>query len=255
MTGIFRANYGFEAGVANTRILETYSEDITDAEGVVSDDPKYKELLSKLEKIIKVIINDWDVWRVDIDQDGDAENTRITRKERKSKELYSAVSDDFIPPKENNASRTKVEGWVRELGSDAEFNFITYSECFVSENLLRKYILDKNITIDTTRANKVSTQRTQHNQAKNRANISFDIREDDHDLTYLSMDDLSALVESDASLAGQNDQASLYRDAKEYKPIRDAMAHTARLTRIAKSRLNITYENIKARIITLLKQA
>ena len=36
MTGIFRANYGFEAGVANTRILETYSEDITDADGVVS---------------------------------------------------------------------------------------------------------------------------------------------------------------------------------------------------------------------------
>ena len=36
MTGIFRANYGFEAGVANTRILETYSEDITDAEGVVT---------------------------------------------------------------------------------------------------------------------------------------------------------------------------------------------------------------------------
>ena len=36
MTGILRANYGFEAGIANTRILETYSEDITDADGVVS---------------------------------------------------------------------------------------------------------------------------------------------------------------------------------------------------------------------------
>ena len=36
MTGIFRANYGFEAGVANTRILESYSEEITDGEGVVS---------------------------------------------------------------------------------------------------------------------------------------------------------------------------------------------------------------------------
>ena len=36
MTGILRANYGFEAGVANTRILETYSEDITDGDGVVS---------------------------------------------------------------------------------------------------------------------------------------------------------------------------------------------------------------------------
>lgn len=37
MTGIFRANYGFEAGVANTRIIETYSKEIVDTEGVVSD--------------------------------------------------------------------------------------------------------------------------------------------------------------------------------------------------------------------------
>lgn len=223
-------------------------------EGVVSDDPKYKELLSKLDKIIKVIINDWDVWRVDIHQEGDSENTRITRKERKSKELYGAVSDDFIPPKTDSTSRTKVEKWVQELGSDAEFNFITYSECFVSENLLRKYIVDKNITIDTRIAAKIVNQRTIHSQAKSKANISFDIREDDHDLSYLGMDDLSALAENNNSLNGQIDQASLYRDSKEYKPIRDAMAHTARLTQIAKNRLNITYENIKARIIFLLKQ-
>lgn len=36
MTGTFRSNYGFEAGIANTRIIETYSEDITDADGIVS---------------------------------------------------------------------------------------------------------------------------------------------------------------------------------------------------------------------------
>lgn len=47
-------------------------------------------------------------------------------------------------------------------------------------------------------------------------------------------------------------KATLRRDANEYKPNRDALAHTSRLTAIAKSRLTITYENIKARIITLL---
>ena len=222
-------------------------------EGVVSDDPKYKELLSKLEKIIKVIINDWDVWRVDINQDGDAENTRITRKERKSKELYSAVSDDFIPPKENNVSRTKVEGWVRELGADAEFNFVSYGECFISENLLRKYISDKGIELGERRAEKVQEYRRKAEDAKNVANIGFDIREDDSDLSYFAMDDLTYMVEPIAK--GDLRKPSLHRDAQEYKPIREAMSHTSRLTKAAKSKLNATYENIKARIITLLKQA
>lgn len=36
MTGILRANYGFEAGIANTRILETYSRNISNAEGMVT---------------------------------------------------------------------------------------------------------------------------------------------------------------------------------------------------------------------------
>lgn len=36
MSGILRALYGFEAGVGNTRILETYSSEQTDAEGVVT---------------------------------------------------------------------------------------------------------------------------------------------------------------------------------------------------------------------------
>ena len=36
MTGMLRADYGFEAGTGNTHVLETYSEEKTDAEGVVT---------------------------------------------------------------------------------------------------------------------------------------------------------------------------------------------------------------------------
>ena len=50
-------------------------------------------------------------------------------------------------------------------------------------------------------------------------------------------------------------KACLLRDAAEYKPIRDALSHTARLTKLAKDKLNMTYENIKARIIVLLNRA
>jgi len=51
----------------------------------------------------------------------------------------------------------------------------------------------------------------------------------------------------------RNNEAAIIRDAKTYKPIRDAMAHTALLTAIAKQSLNTTYENIKARIKKLLE--
>ena len=36
MTGRLNANYGFESGIGNSRILETYSQDIADSEGVVT---------------------------------------------------------------------------------------------------------------------------------------------------------------------------------------------------------------------------
>ena len=66
------------------------------------------------------------------------------------------------------------------------------------------------------------------------------------------MDDLAYLADNEKD---KTKHATLLRDAQEYKPIRDALAHTARLTSLAKSRLSITYENIKARIISLLNQA
>ena len=61
------------------------------------------------------------------------------------------------------------------------------------------------------------------------------------------MDGLANLVDKKDPV-----QASLSRDAKEYKPIRDGLMHTARLTDKAKKKLTSVYENIKERIIKLL---
>lgn len=218
-------------------------------EGVVSDDPKFKEFLLELEKIIKYIVNKWDEWRVSIKQDGDVENTRIPPKDRKSKELFNVISKDFVPVGSSTPIKKKVEGWINELHEDASFNFSSYGECFIAENLLRRYAIENSLELSEKYKEKVQEYRSKANRFKEIANISFEIRENNHDLSYFAMDELAYIAEPDKE---DFRKSSLYRDAQEYKPIRDAMAHTSRLTQTAKNRLNATYENIKARIIFLL---
>ena len=222
-------------------------------EGVVPDDPKFKEVLDLLDGVIKTVIDDWDIWRTEINEDGDSENLRMTKKQRKSKELFNVVVEDFRPSEDNNASRKKVDGWIKEIREDAEFNLSSYGECFVSENLLRKYIREKKIAIPKNIQNRLENEwKPKAEKVKESANISFEIREDNSDLSYMDMDSLASLADNETD---KIKKASLQRDATEYKPIRDAMSHTSRLTSYAKTRLNATYENIKARIIFLLNRA
>ena len=222
-------------------------------EGVVPDDPKFKEVLDLLDRVIKTVIDDWDIWRTEINEDGDSENPRMTKKQRKSKELFNVVVEEFRPSEDNNASRKKVDGWIKEIREDAEFNLSSYGECFVSENLLRKYIREKKIAIPEKIQNRLENEwKPKAEKAKESANISFEIREDNSDLSYMDMDSLASLADNETD---KIKKASLQRDATEYKPIRDAMSHTSRLTSYAKTRLNTTYENIKARIIVLLNRA
>lgn len=252
--------------ISTTRIVDSYLygqihyNDLDDEydrftssrEGVVSDDPKFVALLSEIGNILKTVLEDWDVWRVELKQDGDSENKRMTPKERKSKELFNAVVKDFIPSKTNPSSRKKVEEWINDLEQDAEFNFSSYGECFVAENLLRKYIVDRKIEIPEKTKKQIADWKQKAETHKNSANISFDIRENDTELSYCAMDDLAYLADNEMD---KIKKASLRRDAIEYKPIRDAMSHTSRLTKVAKNRLTATYENIKARIIQLLNGA
>ena len=117
---------------------------------------------------------------------------------------------------------------------------------------MRKYIQEKGIPFPDDWEKRLGDWKKRAEEAKNKANISIDIREDDSDLSYCSMDDLAFLVEGKE---GKGKNNTLFKDACEYKPIRDALAHTSRLTRVAKNKLNTTYENIKARIVGLLNMA
>lgn len=219
-------------------------------EGIKSDDPLYQALLDELQKNIQEIIKEWDKWRIEINEDGDPDNTEnLTLKKRKAKELANIITNEYKPPKSSSLSN-KVDEWINILSKESQFNITSYAECFISENLLRKYIQYKEIQLSKKAKNESNRLKDRENASKGQANISFSLRQDETDLFYLDMDCLARTIE----FVDKIKEAGLNRDAKEYKPIRDAMAHTSLLTKNAKNRLNLTYENIKARIITLLDE-
>jgi len=216
-------------------------------EGIVTEDPKFMALLKSLrESVLNKIIEDWDVWRQGIREDGDIDNKRIAKKERKSLELYYSVSEEYIPP-EGTANKEKVDGWIDELADDAKYNFGSYAECFISENLIREYIGDKDIKLSNEAKSEIERLREREADFKTKGNCNIDLRQEGSDVSYLDMKYLANLVDKQ-----KGSQNCLATDAKEYKPIRDALMHTALLTNEAKTKLTSIYNNIKGRIKTLL---
>lgn len=218
-------------------------------EGIIADDLKFRGLLTILQKeILPQIANDWDPWRRKHKEEGDAEDDRISKKERKSRELFNVVSEDYALPDES-VHKKQVDDWVDGLAEDAQFNFTSYAECFISENLVRRYIEDNKIPLSPEAEKERDKWKQREVEDKNKANISIEIRLSNSDLSYLSMDGLANLVDK---ARDPLKEAALSRDATEYKPMRDALAHTALLTDVAKHKLTTVYENIKGRVRTLL---
>ncbi len=216
-------------------------------ENIVADDPKYKSLLDILRKeVINKVIEEWDEWRRKHREEGDSENPRIPKKERKAVELYNEVSKEYSLP-EKSENKQKVDGWVNDLSADATLNFTSYADCFTSENLIREYIKEKNISLSDKVNESVQDCRKKERENMKKGNISIDIRRENNDLNYLDMNYLAKLVDPQCGL-----QSGLTNDAKQYKPIRDALMHSALLTEEAKMKLTTVFDNIKKRIKTLL---
>jgi hypothetical protein len=219
-------------------------------EGIVADDLKYRKFLEEFRKKILKIVEDWDEWRIKHREEGDPDNPRLSKKERASRGLYGAVSNEYGLSK-GAANRGKISDWVDELSDDAAFNFESYADCFVSENLVRKYMKEKKLPLSKEAKEEAEKWKETEKANKGKGNISIPIRRGSSDSSYLSMDHLANLVDKSKDA---HKEAALARDAKEYKPIRDAVAHTALLTDAAKKRLSTVRENIKERVKTILSK-
>jgi hypothetical protein len=217
-------------------------------EGIVADDPKYAKFLETFRRDILKIVDDWDRFRIAHRKEGDPENPRLSTKERASRGLYGAVSKEYALPKGSKKKKERVAAWVDGLSEDAAFNFESYADCFVSENLIRDYIKAEKVPLSKEAKQAAQQWKDKEKANKGKGNISIGIRREPSESSYLSMDDLAYLVDK----RDPQKEACLARDANEYKPIRDAVAHTALLTDAAKKKLSTVRENIKERVKTIL---
>lgn len=212
-------------------------------DGILSDDEKYNQLIKILkENIFERVSDGWDALRLSRGEDGDDENPRKTPKERRASSLFSLSTEDY------SGKNDDIDNWTKELRTDAEFNIPAYSDCFLSENLVRKYIKKNSIELTKEANIEIAKYKNAETNNKDKGNISIDIRKLDDDVSFLSMDGLAYLVDKKDPIKF----ACLARDANEYKPIRDALAHTSLLTEPAKQKLTTVYDNIKGRLKTLL---
>lgn len=214
-------------------------------EGIVTNDETFGKFLNELSRIYSIILSDWDTFRLKHRQDGDPDNTTITPKQRKAQELFFKTLED-MGLKKKIKKNTIVNQWADVLSDEVKFNIPSYTECFIAENLLRAFIKYNKIGIDEF-DNKVARYRKTEENNKNKANISYDIRENDDSLYYLDMDDLSSKSDPD-----MGNGPSLEKSAKVYRPIRNAIGHTSIITNQAKNALNVEFNNIKARLDKLV---
>ena len=221
-------------------------------EGVIESDEKYQSLLKELkDRIVPRILNEWDALRLDRGKDGDDESPAKTLIQRRALSMLNMTG------KELELGTNDTPGkWIRELSSDAEFNIPAYVRCFLSENLLRKYIADKQIDYASIRYNsskdidaQIKYLRQREEDNKIAGGISIYIRENDDDLSFLDMDCLALVI------GNRGAPNSIANKGKEYKPMRNAVMHTALLTDDAKQQLTTVYNNIRAKIKDLLNQS
>ncbi len=220
-------------------------------EGVISDDPDFVNLLKEFNKIFRNILDQWDDYRRSHGNDGDPDNKKIPQKARKAQELFNTTIKEM---QENDKFIKKggiVEKWTEQLSEEAQFNVPSYTECFISENLLRHYVSYAKIEISPEAVAEAERWRKREHESKEAANISYDVRSTNDDLHYLDMTYLANLVDKVPN--GSNKIAGLSRSAVVYKPMRDSVGHTSLLTSNAKSQLTTEYENIKARVAKLLQ--
>lgn len=220
-------------------------------ESVISDDPLFASFLKELDRLFKKVIDEWDDFRRRHGDDGDPDNPKVPRKARKAQELFHAAYDDFKADSNVGKKGGKVEEWAGQLADEAQFNIPCYTECFISENLLRKYIEHVELALTEEAQKEAEKWRSRDKANKDKANISYEIRASTDDIYFLDMDHLANLIDKPEN---PTKDAGIGRSAIVYKPIRDAVGHTSIITDTAKSQLDIEYQNIKSRLLEVLQQ-
>jgi len=221
-------------------------------EGIVANDENFLALLEYMRaKLFPDVIERWDELRIKHRQGGDDENPRLTVKQRRAVGLVDAAEEEMTDKIVGDQKKI-VDGWVEDIRADATFNVEAYADCFLSENLVRKYLVHAAVPMSEPAQKEADKWKDNEATALSEANINFDLRRDVNDLSYLGMRELA--INAEGGKAKEGVLTPLYQTSISFKPARDAVGHTGLLTLTAKNHLNVAFENIKGRIVAMLQE-
>lgn len=237
-------------------ILDSDGKDrfISSREGVLSTDPLYKDFLQELKTTIGSILGQWNELRDKRGRDGELDS-----KYKKAKSLTRDVIKNYM------TGDKETDNFTTDLIEDGTFNVESYVECFAAENLLRRYIKDNNnFPNNCTKINPSTNQTCLDRELKEpceyclykrdyngfktlkeNAKIKIPIREDEESvMLYLDYITMANFIEKKFKKGEQ----ILKNEDNVYKPLRNSVMHTSRLTKEAKIRLRGVFDNIVATI-------
>ena len=204
-------------------------------ESVIDDDPIPEEFKKLFDQILKDVIDDWNEWR--------PEKIKSDEKiEAMAEDLFAAINSKHNLP-------SKAGEYIKKMSRK---NIPSYINCFVAENLMRYYILDKDI--DYLNCSSLE-YREKEKKKLEKVDIPFPIKEplfdtEDNAISYLSSYDMAFII--DRYNQGSNKQETkeekfLQKTSREKYPkaimpdvnyqqlLRNAVMHTSLLTYEAKS--------------------
>lgn len=234
-------------------------------EGVMDNDPKFKVFLGNLDSIMSKIAEQWNKVRKDLNGIGELENeANGTKAQQYIAGALHEKAGEFVITNDNivqDVDRQKtLKKAIETLAKQGEQNIESYIDCFVSENILRTYIQQEGIDLtskptklkgeDISVADFIIARNAEEQQQINTSGINTVIREGNlKDLSFLDLTQLAEIVDIKTT---PRFRASLTMKSDEYRPLRNAVMHTALLTNEAKIKLNILKKEMVYRLNSIV---
>ena len=222
-------------------------------EGVLSDNEKFQSLLENLKPVLSKVFEQWDFQRLRRSEEGDDDGKALQKKERRVRSYLNEVSKDYFSKVPDNAKK-KTDKWMKKLQKNAVRNLDSYVNCFISENILRMFILDQKCAIAQNFKDEAKKYQSNEEKSLTHHNISGDVREqisNDSLISYMGINRLAAIVEGTDKKDAT--KISLNREIELYSVLRNVVGHTGILSEVGAKSLDATCKNIHERVTKLLR--
>lgn len=210
-------------------------------EEVRGGDPVFEKLLTELQPIRSLIIDQWDKWRNENSQYGDLENERFTPAQRTAEGLAREVKksqEKRLGLGSRGKHKREYLLWD-EAGKGMAANLEAYAEVYLLENYLRRLIRNYDIEIPGKLKDTAENYKKNNQSSAKKASMKPEEFRDLSDLSgFLGIADLISTVCKTLPLEKRGKHAVISDQCNKITFLRNNLMHTAKMNQKSNEQLN-----------------